>query len=239
MGRALEKMTLRAHHCTMRADLTSFVAVVVTMSVASACGSAGDVATGPGTPGSATTAVPDVADVAAAPGPPLSEAGAEGVEALDCASGTASGMTTTVAPPAPGERREPAAAVAEALRAEQVVPEAARALESLGPRLRERWAVRPAGPAPAAPDPAAPPSSGRTAGEAPPAEVATGLGAGGSVDVAAAVEVGEPGTPADVVVSRGDRPVVSVTVSEQAPGYWGLEQLWACSEEVRVTEVPE
>jgi hypothetical protein len=114
-----------------------------------------------------------------------------------------------------------------------VMPEAAGAVEALGPRLRERWAVRSAGPTPSVPRP-----SGPAAGEVPPAEVAAGLGARGSVEVAAAVDTGEPGTPAVVVVSRDGRAVVLVAVSEQAPGYWSLEQLWACSEEVTVTEVP-
>jgi hypothetical protein len=222
----------------MRAGLTPFVVMIVTVSAVTACGSSQDVTTGPASSGSATPAAPDVEDVAGASGPLVSEAAAEGVAALDCASGTASGMTTTETPPAPGEQREPAAVVAEALRAKQVMPEAAGAVESLGPRLRERWAVRSAGPTPAAPDASVPRSSGPTAGEVPPAEVATGLGAGGSVDVAAAVDIGEPGTPAVVVVSRDGRPVVLVAVSEQAPGYWSLEQLWACSEEVTVTEVP-
>lgn len=208
--------------------------MAITVSAVGGCGSEGEVATGPGSSASGAGSAPRGADGAAAP-PPLDEAAAGDVEALDCASGLASGMTTTVAPPAPGERREPASAVAEALRAKQVVPEAARAVESLGPRLRERWAVRPAAPAP---DAVAPRSSAPAAADAPPAEVATGLGAGGSIDVAAAVDVAAPGTPADVVVSRHDRPVVSVTVSERAPGYWALEQLWACSEEVTVSEVP-
>jgi hypothetical protein len=217
----------------MRAGIAPSVIMLVTLSATAACGSEGDVTAGTGTPGSATTTVGDVADVAAAPGPLLSDAATEGVEALDCTSGTATGMTTTEEAPAPGDQREPAEVVADALRANEVAPEAAGAVESLGPRLRERWAVPSDGPASAAPRASVP------AGEAPLADVATGLGPDGSVDVVAAVEVGEPEAHADVVVTRDDRAVVTVTVSEHAPGYWALEQLWACSDEVTATEVQE
>ena len=141
--------------------------MIVTMSAVTVCGSSQDVTTGPASSGSATPAAPDVADVAAASGPQVSEAAAEGVAALDCASGTASGMTTTETPPAPGEQREPAAVVAEALRAKQVMPEAAGAVEV--PRASTARAVgRPVGGHPAAP-PSVPRPPGPAAGEVPPA----------------------------------------------------------------------
>lgn len=231
----------------MRAGIAPFVVMTITMSAAAACGSAGDVTAGPGTSGSTTSTAGEVADVAAAPGPPLSDAAAEGVEALDCASGTATGMTTTEEAPAPGDQREPAEVVAHALRANEVAPEAAGAVESLGPRLRERWAVPSDGPASATPRASVPADRGPAGsgpaapavGDTPLADVATGLGPDGSVDVAAGVEVGEPEAHADVVVTRDDRAVVTVTVAEHAPGYWALEQFWACSDEATATEVQE
>jgi hypothetical protein len=184
--------------------------------VLGACGSSTDVATG----GTETTsgAAPAGTSPAPAAGGAAAMAGPGGAAALDCPSGTAAGLTFSEAPPAPGTVRAPAAAVVDALRAQGVVPEAARAVEALGRGLQRRWSPRTGAPA---------------------AEVASGLGPDASVDVSATVDTNEPGTPADVVVSRGDRAVVIVSVSERQPGYWGVDGLWACSEEVPVQEYPE
>ena len=101
--------------------------------------------------------------------------------------------------------------MAEALRAKQVVPEAAAAVEAKGPALEDSWAAGPAG-----------------------VEVAD---AGGALDVTATVDAAAPQTPATVTVARDGRTVVTVSLSEVQPGYWALDQLWACAEEIAVTEV--
>lgn len=207
----VENHTGRAHPSTMRSRIAAVLLAGALVSVA--CGSEGDVvAEGP-----ARSSEPAQPAEPAEPAEPEPGAAAA-VGALDCPSGLASGLSVSEAPPAPGEARGPAAAAAAALRAKGVLPEVAQAVEALGTGLEGRVPSR--------------------AG-APPTEVATGLGPDGSVDVTATADAAQPGTPTDLVVTRDDRPVVIVSVSEHEPGYWALDQLWACSEEVAVTEYHE
>ena len=200
------------HEARRRARRGRLAALAVAgLAVLGACGSGdeGTRATGAGDTSSETTFAPLAAE---GQGRPLTPGAAAGVAALDCTSGAASSLSHTEVPPAPGDTRTAATVVAEALRAKQVVPEAAAAVEAQGPALEESWAAGPAG-----------------------VDVAD---AGGALDVTATVDAAAPETPATVTITRDGRTIVTVSLSEVQPGYWALDQLWACAEEIAVTEVP-
>ena len=145
---------------------------------------------------------------------PLPASAAAEVGSLDCLSQTASGLTTSRLPPAPGETRDSASVIVAALRAHHVVPDAADAIDSTKPSFDDRSTTQ-------------------------QIDVAEGVGPAAALDVTATVNPEPNGTRANVVVTRDGRRVVTVTLSESQPGYWALDRLWACSEEVAVSEVDE